>query len=60
MSEDEYNGIKGFGHEGFWGTVVMYFPKLKASIAVYVLEKDQESLARDVLEKMVEIVNEDD
>ena len=60
LSEDEYNGIKGFGHGGFWGTVVMYFPKLKTSIAVFVLEKDKEFLTREILEKMVKLMNDMD
>jgi len=58
LSEDQYSGIEGYGHGGFWGTVVMYFPKLEASIAVYVLEKDKEFLTRDILEQMVKLMND--
>jgi len=58
LAKFDYQGIKGFGHWGFWGTVVVYFPKLKTSIAVYVLEKDKEFLTRDILEQMVKLMND--
>lgn len=56
LSEDNYFGMKSFGHGGFRGTVVLYFPDLDASIAVYVLERDKRILRRDVLEAMVQVL----
>lgn len=59
LSEDDYFGMKSFGHGGFWGTVVLYFPELDTSIAVYVLERDERKLRRDVMEALVKIcINE--
>ncbi len=57
LAKYEYNGTEGFGHGGFWGTVVVFFPKLKASIAVYVLEKDKEFLTGEIMELMVKSMN---
>ncbi len=47
-------GLQSYGHGGFWGTVVQYFPEIDASIAVYVLERDQRILRKDILEHIVE------
>lgn len=55
LSKDEYFGMPAYGHGGFWGTVVLYFPDLDTSIAVYVLERDERKLRRDVLEAMVKV-----
>ncbi|MEO1518686.1 MAG: serine hydrolase domain-containing protein [Bacteroidota bacterium] len=49
LSESYYHGMNAYGHGGFWGTVVMYFPCLNASISVYVLEKDKNQLRKAVL-----------
>jgi D-alanyl-D-alanine carboxypeptidase len=48
LTSVNYNNIKGYGHNGFWGTVVNYFPELNASIAVVVLEQDQKHLRVDL------------
>lgn len=56
LSEDSYFGMKSYGHGGFWGTVVLYFPNLDASISVYVLERDKRILRRDILEAMVNVL----
>ncbi len=56
LSEYEYNGIKGFGHDGYWGTVAVYFPKLKTSIAVFVLEKEKSYLSRKIIEQIIDII----
>lgn len=55
LSEDDFFGMPAFGHGGFWGTVVLYFPDLDTSIAVFVLERDERKLRRDVMEAMVKI-----
>ncbi|NNK80574.1 MAG: serine hydrolase [Flavobacteriales bacterium] len=49
LSEDSYQGMKGYGHGGFWGTVFLYFPDLDASVSVFVLERDKRKLRRDIL-----------
>ncbi len=56
LNEFEYSGIKGFGHGGFWGTVVVYFPKLNTTIAVFVLEKGKSSLTSSVIKQMVDVI----
>lgn len=49
LYQDTYHDMNAFGHGGFWGTQVLYFPTLKASISVYILDKDKGNLRRDVL-----------
>jgi len=58
ISESSIVGYTEFGHGGFWGTIVAYFPKLDASISVFILEKDKRSLRDDVLKKTVQILKE--
>lgn len=53
LTSVEYNNIKGFGHNGFWGTVSNYFPELNASIAIVVLEQDQKHLRVDLNSTLV-------
>lgn len=54
----EYNELKGYGHLGFWGTIVLYFPDLNCSIAVYILEKDMRELIQIVMDKITGILIE--
>lgn len=56
LSRDHYHGIDGFGHGGFWGTVMMHFPEINTSFAVYVLERDKRILRRDILSSLTRIV----
>jgi D-alanyl-D-alanine carboxypeptidase len=39
VSNANIKGLSAFGHGGFWGTNVFYFPELDASMAVCVLER---------------------
>ena len=49
LSQGESNGLVGYGHGGFWGTTVLYFPDLNASVSVFVLNKDYGPLRADVM-----------
>ncbi len=40
LSLGKTNGLTRYGHGGFWGSQVFYFPKLDLSISVFVLERD--------------------
>jgi len=53
LSSVEFDGVKGYGHGGFWGTAVNYFPELNASIAVVVLDRDQRILRGDLNKAML-------
>jgi D-alanyl-D-alanine carboxypeptidase len=39
LSEASIQGLTGYGHGGFWGTIVFYIPRLDVSISVVVLER---------------------
>ncbi len=40
VADTRIKGLQSYGHGGFWGTIVFYIPKLDASIAVCVLERN--------------------
>ncbi len=50
LSLGNVKGLRTYGHGGFWGTVVLYFPDLDVSISVFVLERDKRKLRKDILE----------
>lgn len=52
----EYGEFKGYGHEGFWGTIAVYFPELNTSIAVSISEKDQRKLIPEIIERLIVIL----
>lgn len=58
LSEDTYHGMKTYGHGGFWGTVMMHFPSINTSISVYILDRDERRLQRNVLDALSKIVFE--
>jgi len=53
LSIGNVKGYTSYGHGGFWGTIVLYFPKMDTSIAVFILERDERILRKTVLEKLV-------
>ncbi|PLX12638.1 MAG: hypothetical protein C0598_05635 [Marinilabiliales bacterium] len=58
ISQYGFKGLTGYGHGGFWGTIVVYFPELKTSVAVCVLEKDKSGLKYEIVEKIVGLINQ--
>lgn len=54
LTEGETLGYKSYGHGGFWGTVVLYYPKLNTSISVYVLDRSEGKLRKNILEALVQ------
>ena len=59
IMSSEIEGLKAYGHGGFWGTVVQYIPDLNASIAVYVLDRDENKLRKNLLDGMVNLLKEE-
>jgi len=58
LSGDDVNGLEGFVHGGFWGTVVNYFPALNASVSIYVLERDKRGIRKELMEKIFGFLSE--
>jgi D-alanyl-D-alanine carboxypeptidase len=54
----EYKGFKAYGHSGFWGTIVLYFPELESSISVFILERDERELRNEIIDKLIGILIE--
>lgn len=59
LSQDHYHGMNAYGHGGFWGTVMLYFPTINTAVSVYILERDKRGLRRDVLETVSAIMLEE-
>lgn len=57
LSSSEYQGFKAYGHGGFWGTVALYFPELKTSISVFVLERDKRELRQEIIDRVIGILS---
>jgi len=49
----DFSGLTAYGHSGFWGTTVFYFPELDTSIAVFILETEHSSLGRSIAGKII-------
>ena len=58
VSKSEYRNFTAFGHGGFWGTEVLYFPGLNASVSIYILERDERSLIKELMGQLVSILAE--
>ncbi|MDT0559679.1 serine hydrolase domain-containing protein [Ichthyenterobacterium sp. W332] len=56
LSSINVGGFKGYGHGGFWGTAVNYFPELDTSISVFVLERDKRILRSDINKAFIKIL----
>lgn len=57
LSSYEYQGFAAYGHSGFWGTKILYFPRLKTSIAIFILEKDQSDITEDIINLIITFMN---
>lgn len=58
ISKVEYQNFTAYGHGGFWGTEVLYFPDLNASVSIYILERDKRSLIKELMDQLVSILAE--
>ena len=58
ISEDEINGYQNYGHSGFWGTDVRYFPELDTSISLFVLNGDHHKTGKIILSTLIERISE--
>ena len=47
-----------FGHGGFWGTEVLYFPELNATISIAVLERGHRAVRRSVMERVMGLLEQ--
>jgi CubicO group peptidase (beta-lactamase class C family) len=57
ISQSNYKNYTSFGHGGFWGTTVRYFPAFNATIAISIQDKDFGSLRKNVLDGVVELLD---
>lgn len=47
------NGETVYGHGGFWGSMVYYFPDLHISLSVVILNKDKSYLRKEIAELVI-------
>jgi len=55
----DVNGLRTYGHGGFWATVVQYIPELDASIAVMISERDTRILRVNALSGLVDVLQKE-
>jgi D-alanyl-D-alanine carboxypeptidase len=60
LSKGEEKGYKTYAHGGFWGTTVAYLPELNTSISVFVLERNERKLRKNILEALIENLSENE
>lgn len=53
LVEVNANTYCSYGHGGFWGTTAEYCPELDAAISVFVLDRDQGKIRRDIINHLV-------
>jgi D-alanyl-D-alanine carboxypeptidase len=58
ISAYEYQGLKAYGHSGFWGTIVLHFPDIETSIAVFILVSDKSGLNQEIINRTISILTE--
>lgn len=58
ISSIDIHDIIGFGHGGFWGTSVNYFPELNASVAIFVLDRDKRAIGGSLNNSLVKALNQ--
>lgn len=56
IHEMEFKYLKGFGHGGFWGTKVIYFPKIDTAISIFILERDNDHLQNVIINRIIELL----
>lgn len=54
----DYRGMRAYGHSGFWGTIGVYLPEIKTSIAVFVLDRDERGLRREIINQTLDVLVE--
>lgn len=54
IQQCDFNGLASYLHAGYWGTTFRYFPTLKASIVVFVVnESEFSAVEQDVLNQFI-------
>lgn len=52
---DDVGGMRTYGHGGFWGTIVKYFPDQHLSVALFVRERDGRRTSNELFEAVVRL-----
>lgn len=58
ITEYDFEGKKAYGHGGFWGTYVKYFPEIDACISIFVLVKDHGKISVGVMSEMLKALED--
>jgi D-alanyl-D-alanine carboxypeptidase len=58
LAKYEYHNLTAYGHSGFWGTIVLYFPEIETSVAVFILERDKRNLRQEIINQIIGILIE--
>jgi D-alanyl-D-alanine carboxypeptidase len=50
------NGTTAYYHGGWWGTDAMYFPELKTSIAIFILERSEKEISSEISKQIIKLI----
>lgn len=56
LGEETHHNLKGYGHGGFWGTTMLHFPDINTTISVFILEKEERKLRKDVIHSISKLI----
>lgn len=52
------NGYTGYYHGGWWGTDAIYFPELKTSVTIYILERSEKEISSEICTQVLKIITQ--
>lgn len=58
IAKTQLGPYTAYGHGGFWGTTTQYFPKLNASVSIFLMERDEWHKYQELLEKVAQLLSQ--
>lgn len=56
IAKTDLETVTCYGHGGFWGTTMQYFPELNASISIFLMERDEWPRYRQLLQQVAQVL----
>ncbi len=53
ITTEQVGGLVAYGHGGFWGTEVLHFPALNATVSISILERGHRKLRHPMIERVL-------
>lgn len=55
----KYQNLDSYGHGGFWGTLIRYFPQIDTSISVFVLDRNERRMRKVIYDEIINVLKKD-